>query len=166
MKLFAIYIGGEHPAAHIEVHDVRFIVAESIKATHERLRSEWWGTPGTLHIDRHAEIDHADGWTVELRREPSSAREKLWFVNLGGYDRKDFAEQHRNMFVVAASMKEAKDRALATIVDWKDAHRDDIYEAEQAFELDERIGDALHVHLTPGAPAGQPSFVCRYTPLK
>ncbi|MEN3748382.1 DUF1543 domain-containing protein [Sphingomonas sp. HF-S3] len=166
MKLFAIYIGGEHPAANIEVHDVRFIVAESIKATHETLRAEWWGTPGTLHVDCYAEISHADGYIVTLRPEPSTAREKLWFVNLGGYDGKGFAEQHKNMFVVASSMKEAKDRALATLSGWKDSHRDDIYEAEQAFALDRAVGDGLHIHLTPGAAAGQPPFTCRYTPLK
>lgn len=166
MKLWAIYIGGEHPSAHIEIHDVRFVVAETIKATHDQLRAQWWGTPGTLHVDCFAEISHADGWTVDLRLEPSGAREKLWFVNLGGYDGKDFAEQHRNMFVVATSMKEAKNRALATISDWKDAHRDDIYEAEKAFALDGLIGDGLHIHLTPGAASGQPPFICRYTPLK
>lgn len=41
MKLFAVYIGGEHPAAHIEVHDVRFIVARSLKTTHDALRRQW-----------------------------------------------------------------------------------------------------------------------------
>ena len=166
MKLFAVYIGGEHPQAHIEIHDVRFVVAKSIKGTHDRLLADWWGTPGTLHIDCHAEIDHADGYEVSLRPDKPVGPEKLWFVNLGGYDGKDFAEQHKNMFVVATSMKVAKDRALATIAGWKDAHRDDIYEAELAFALDGKIGDGLHIHLTPGDRAGQPKFVCRYTPLR
>jgi hypothetical protein len=48
VKLFAIYIGGEHPGAHIEAHDVRFVVAESVRETHAKLRADWWGTPGTL----------------------------------------------------------------------------------------------------------------------
>jgi hypothetical protein len=166
VKLWAIYIGGEHPQAHIEIHDVRFVSAVSIKATHDQLRAEWWGTPGTLHIDCYAEIAHADGWDVSLRPEPSAMREKLWFVNLGGYDGKDFAEQHRNMFVVATSMKEAKKRALSSIAGWKDAHRDDIYEAEKVFALDGPLSGGLHIHLTPGAVSGQPPFICRYTPLK
>ncbi|WP_404337729.1 DUF1543 domain-containing protein [Sphingomonas sp. MMS12-HWE2-04] len=166
MKLFAIYIGGEHPSAHIEVHDVRFIVAERIRDTHAQLRAEWWGSPGTLHIDCWAEISQVDGYAVTLRPEPANAAEKLWFVNLGGYDGKDFAEQHKNMFVVAASMKEAKARAMATIQGWKDAHRDDMYEAELAFALDGRIGDRLHIHLSPAQDATAPQFTCRYTPLK
>jgi len=166
MKLFAIYIGGEHPAAHIEIHDVRFVVAESIKDTHAQLRAEWWGTPGTLHIDCWAEISDADGYDVTLRREPAAHAERLFFVNLGGYDGVDFAEQHKNMFVVATSVKEAKSRALATIAGWKDAHRDDIYEAEKAFALEGVIDDKLHIHLTRAEGATAPSFVCRYTPLK
>ncbi len=166
MKLFAIYIGGEHPSANIEIHDVRFIVAETIRDTHDRLRAEWWGTPGTLHIDCWAEVTHANGYNVNLRPEPSNAREKLYFVNLGGYDAGEFAEQHKNLFIVAASVTEAKARAIQTIADWKEAHRDDMYEAEHAFALDTMIGDRLHIHLTPTATAQPPRFNCRYTPLK
>jgi hypothetical protein len=127
MKLFAIYIGGEHPNANIEIHDVRFAVAGSIRDTHDQLRAEWWGTPGTLHIDCWAEISHADGYEVTLSAERSTAPEKLFFVNLGGYDGKDFAEQHKNMFIVARTVADAKARAMASIAHWKDAHRDDFY---------------------------------------
>lgn len=166
MKLFAIYIGGEHPAAHIEIHDVRFVVAASIEETHERLRKEWWGTPGTLHIDCWAEIAHADGYYVALRPEPTAGQERLYFVNLGGYDGRDFAEQHKNMFVVADSVADAKARALASIAGWEDAHRDDFYEAEQAFALDTKVGDRLYIHLTPTEDVRPPDFTCHYTPLK
>ena len=166
MKLFAIYVGGEHPGAHIEIHDVRFVVADSIRDTHNQLRTEWWGTPDTLHIDCWAEIDHADGHDVRLSSEPTNGRERLFFVNLGGYDGKDFAERHKNMFVVATSIAQAKARALETIADWTDAHRDDLYEAEHAFALDTMIGDRLHIHLTPSDRREPPRFTCRYTPLR
>jgi hypothetical protein len=166
MNLFAIYIGGEHPGAHIEVHDVRFVVAPTIKDTHDRLRADWWGTPGTLHVDCWAAIDHADGYDVALLPEPSGQREKLWFVNLGGYDQRDFAEQHRNMFVVAISLSDAKARAMATVTGWKDAHRDEIYEADQVFDLGTLIGGPLHIHLTKTDTVRPLQFTCRYTPLK
>lgn len=166
MKLFAIYIGGDHPGAHIEIHDIRFVVAASLRETHDQLRAEWWGTPGTLHIDCWAEIDHADGYDVTLRPEPRVGRERLFFVNLGGYDGEDFAEKHKNMFVVAGTVAEAKARGLETISDWKDAHRDDLYEAEYAFALDTMIGDKLHIHLTQCEDSRPLRFTCRYTPLK
>lgn len=166
MKLFAIYIGGEHPAANIEVHDMRFLVAETIADTHERLRAQWWGRPGSLHIDCWSEIVSADGYAVELRPEPFLGPERLYYVNLGGYDGRAFAEQHRNVFVVADDLGAAKKRAIARAADWTDAHRDEMYEAEQAFALDSIALDArLHIHLVPQALAGDPGFTCRYTPL-
>jgi hypothetical protein len=166
MKLFAIYVGGEHPAAHIEIHDVRFIIAQSIRDTHDQLRAQWWGAPGTLHIDCWAEIDHADGYDVVLCEEPFRGRERLFFVNLGGYDPADFAEQHRNMFVVAESVADAKARAMATIPNWKDGHRDDFYEAEKAFALDRMVGSKRHIHLVTTDEKRPFRFTCRYTPLK
>jgi hypothetical protein len=166
MNLFAVYIGGEHPGAHVEIHDVRFVVAASIRDTYDQLRAEWWGTPGTLHIDCWAQIDHADGWDVALRPEPSATREKLYFVNLGGYDPREFCEQHKNVFVVATSVIDAKSRALASIAAWKDAHRDDLYEAERVFALDALIGERLYIHLSRATEIRVPTFTCRYTPLK
>lgn len=167
MKLFAIYIGGEHPAANIEVHDIRFIAAETIEATHAALLSQWWGKPGSLHIDCWSEITRADGYEVSLRPEPFTGPERLFYVNLGGYDGRNFAEQHRNVFVVANDVKAAKGRAMALAAEWKDAHRDDMYEAEQAFALEDVArGERLHIHLKTSPMTGDPAFTCKYTPLR
>lgn len=166
MKLFAIYVGGEHPGANIEVHDVRFIAAETIDATYAALRDQWWGKPGSLHVDCWAEITRADGYEVSLRPEPFAGPERLYYVNLGGYDGVTFAEQHRNVFVVASDLKAAKARAIKQTKGWRDAHRDDMYEAEQAFALDQAaLAARLYIHLTPAPMAGDPDFTCRYTPL-
>jgi len=167
MKLFAIYIGGEHVGANIEVHDIRFIAAENIQATHAALLLQWWGKPGTLHIDCWSEILQADGYEVSLRPEPFSGRERLYYVNLGGYDGVAFAEQHRNVFVVANDLSSAKARAIGRAAGWKDAHRDDMYEAEQAFDLGSIAQtQRLHIHLTPGLTSKDPDFTCRYTPIR
>ena len=167
MKLFAIYIGGEHPGANIKVHDIRFIVAPTIKATHPALLAQWWGKPGSLHIDCWSEIAHADGHGVSLRPEPFAGKQKLYYVNLGGYDGVSFAEQHHNMFVVAPSLAAAKARAIQFAPAWSDLHRDDLYEAEQAFCLDDAAqGQRLHIHLTPSPLTGDPAFTCRYTPIR
>ncbi|RZJ93987.1 MAG: DUF1543 domain-containing protein [Novosphingobium sp.] len=167
MKLFAIYIGGEHPRANIEVHDIRFIVAPTIEATHEALKAQWWGRPGSLHIDCWSEITHADGHAVSLRPEPSDGADKLYYVNLGGYDGAEFTERHRNVFVVADSLPAAKARAIKQAAGWRDAHRDDLYEAEQAFALDQAAAEErLHIHLTPALLTADPDFTCRYMPLR
>ena len=166
-KLFAIYVGGEHPRANIEVHDIRFVVAPTIEATYDSLRAQWWGRPGSLHIDGWAEIDQADGYRISLRPEPFEGPARLYYVNLGGYDDEDFVERHRNVFVVADTLVGAKSRALKRARGWTAPHRDDLYEAEQAFALDEAAGEArLHIHLEPDIGAGEPAFSCAYTPIR
>ncbi|WP_425984163.1 DUF1543 domain-containing protein [Brevundimonas sp. TWP1-2-1b1] len=167
MKLFAIYIGGEHPAANIEVHDMRFIAAPSIEATYETLLAQWWGREGTLHIDCWSELSQADGYEISLLPEPYDGKEKLYYVNLGGYDGVAFAEQHRNVFVVADSLAAAKARAIKQSTGWTDAHRDEMYEAEQAFALDDAAqAERLHIHLKPSLMTGDPNFTCHYTPIR
>jgi hypothetical protein len=167
MKLFAIYIGGEHPGANIEVHDMRFVVAPAIADTHAELRRQWWGKPGSLHIDCWAAIDHADGYDVDLRPKPFDGPERLYYVNLGGYDPSDFSERHRNVFVVAPTLAAAKSRAIKAAKGWDALHRDDMYEAEQAFALDDSArGERLHIHLTPSALTRPIAFSCDYTPIR
>ena len=168
MKLFAIYIGGEHPGANIEVHDMRFVVAADHRSDLRRLCWPSGGaSPGSLHVDCWAEIAQADGYEVILRPEPFEGPERLYYVNLGGYDGVNFAEQHRNVFVVADSLPAAKARAIQRAADWTDAHRDEMYEAEQAFALDAAAeAQRLHIHLTPSLMTGDPAFTCHYTPIR
>jgi hypothetical protein len=163
VKLFAVYVGGEHPDANVEVHDMRFVVAASIEDSYAELRRQWWGRPGSLHIDCWAEIDHADGHDVTLRDEPYAGPGKLFFVNLGGYDPAEFTEQHRALFVVADTDAAARARAMRTVRHWTAPHRDDLYEAEQAFALDAAAGSQrLHIHLSPCAEPKPLSFTCEY----
>lgn len=167
MRLFAIYIGGEHPGANIEVHDMRFVVAPTIEDTYATLLDQWWGREGTLHVDCWSEISRADGYEIALRPEPYEGPERLYYVNLGGYDGRAFAEQHRNVFVVADSLSAAKARAIQRAADWKDPHRDEMYEAEQAFALDgAALARRLYIHLTPTPIVEEAAFTCRYTPLR
>ncbi|MDO9369467.1 MAG: DUF1543 domain-containing protein [Sphingopyxis sp.] len=167
MKLFAIYIGGELEGANIELHDMRFVVAPSITDTYEELRRQWWGIPKSLHIDCWAEIDHADGYDVSLRAEPFAGPERLYYVNLGGYVADEFLEKHKNVFVVADSLAKAKARALQSVADWREPHRDEMYEAEQAFAIGEAcVQQHLHIHLTPGPVSKNLAFTCDYTPIR
>ena len=167
MKLFAIYIGGEFPGANIELHDMRFVVAQSIADTYDDLRRQWWGTPKSLHVDCWAELSHVDGHDVELRPEPFAGPEKLYYVNLGGYDSSEFLEQHKNVFIVATSVPEAKKRAIKEARHWTEGHRDEMYEAEQIFSLSDVGNESkLYVHLTRSVEARPLSFTCDYTPVR
>ncbi|RYD43630.1 MAG: DUF1543 domain-containing protein [Sphingomonadales bacterium] len=167
MKLFAIYIGGEFEGANIELHDMRFVVAPAIGDTYDTLRRQWWGIPKSLHIDCWAEIDHADGYDVTLRPEPFAGPERLYYVNLGGYAPGEFSERHKNVFVVADSLAKAKARALRSVTGWREAHRDDMFEAEQAFSLADSASEhRLHIHLERADAARDLGFTCDYVPIR
>jgi Domain of Unknown Function (DUF1543) len=167
MKLFAIYIGGELKGANIELHDMRFVVAYSIADTYDELRRQWWGIPKSLHIDCWAEISEVDGYEVELRPEPFTGPEKLYYINLGGYDAGEFLEKHKNVFIVARTVSEAKRRAIKEATHWDIPHRDEMYEAEQAFSLsDVGEGKQLFVHLKESTGNQGLAFTCNYTPVR
>src|ERR1700761_1035641 len=118
MKLFAIYIGGEIKGANIELHDMRFVVAPSIADTYPELKRQWWGIPKSLHIDCWVELSSVDGYDGELRPQPFNGPEKLFYINLGGYETGEFLEKHKNVFIVASSMSEAKRRAIKEAKSW------------------------------------------------
>jgi hypothetical protein len=153
--------------ANIELHDMRFVAAPSIGDTYDELRRQWWGIPKSLHIDCWAEVSQVDGFEVELRPEPFAGPEKLYYINLGGYDAAEFLEKHKNVFIVATSVPEAKKRAIKEARQWDVPHRDEMYEAEQAFSLCD-IGreQKLFVHLVKMGEARPLAFTCDYTPIK
>jgi len=163
MKLFMIYIGGKAHNSFIEVHDIRFVVAEKIEDTYDVLRKEWWGTQDSLHIDAWSEVTHIDDYEVELKDHPCDQKLKLFFVNLGGYDDNQFTELHKNILVVASNSAEAKIKALEHIKSWESPHRDYQYEAENCLCVSDAIKSFIHLTETKHYQALK--FVCKYTPI-
>ena len=130
MKLFAFYIGGRVKGALVEVHDVRLCIGNKIEDCYEEIRRTWWGTPGSLHLDCWGELTSADGYNISLQTEGDRSGNKLWFVNLGGYQSGDFNELHKNVFVVAPDEAQAKIRALKQVRGWTAHHKDTIFDVE------------------------------------
>jgi hypothetical protein len=166
MKLFAIYIGGSTDRSLIELHDMRFVIADSIENTHDDLKAGWWGTPDSLHIDCYGELVSTDGYNIHLRKEPSVGDEKLYFVNLGAYDPQDFTELHKNVFVIAPTESKAKVKALKIIQDWGAHHVDFMYDIEKMFCLNDIAREkSLYIHLEKTDKPEPFEFVCKYMPL-
>ncbi len=163
MKLFAIYIGGRHKSANIELHDMRFVLAESIEDTYAQLRKEWWGIPESLHLDCWCELNQADGYKITLQTKPSKGNLKLYYVNLGGYDKNEFSELHRNTFIVAESETQAKFEALDKVRHWTQTHKDDIFEAEDSFCINKEAELlSYYIHLKKIADETPAPFTCQY----
>lgn len=167
MKLFVIYIGGIHERAFIELHDMRFIMAEKIEDTYDKLRNSWWGTPSSLHLDAWGELNYADGYNIRLKNTPPNDTEnKLYFVNLGGYDKREFTELHKNVFVVAPNESKAKVRALKQVLDWESHHRDYQFELENIVDLSLMAKNQnLSIHLNKTSIEQKFEFICKYVPI-
>lgn len=167
MKLFAIYIGGTHEHALIELHDMRFVIAENIEETYDYLRQSWWGIAHTLHIDSWGSVESVDDFDIVIRSdEPADTINKLFFINLGGYDPAQFTELHQNILVVAPDAGVAKSSAKQRIQHWTVPHKDYLYEVDKIINVAEVMGGKQwHIHLEPTKTAKPFQFISHYIPL-
>lgn len=158
MKLFAVFVGGNHPRANIELHDIRFVVGETIKATVPQLRAAWWGTPSSLHIDGYAELTHVEGRRIEIVLGPAPANPEasLWFINVGGYTPELFGEQHHYMFMIGAHKPAIWARARTLSPNWTGRHKDNFTTVDDVLDVSTLLGTEK-VHIRVGdAAAGAP----------
>lgn len=138
-KLFVVMLGGKHPRASIEVHDVVFAVAERLDATYGALREAWFGSPKGLHIDAWMAVDGVEGWKVQMSPlAPAADEPRLYFINLGGYERGAFGEAHHYLLVVAHSKAAAQAQARRRMVKgWQQGHVDALLEVDDCIPIDQ-----------------------------
>tara|TARA_Y100001968_G_C19019024_1_gene554228 strand:- start:103 stop:654 length:552 start_codon:yes stop_codon:yes gene_type:complete len=133
LSLFIVVLGGRSSKSNIELHDVRWVLGESIEDTFPELRKQWLGKRNGLHIDSYKRIEYVDGFKIAISKSKennSLPRKKednsLWFVNLGGYDPMKMYEEHEFTLVVAKTAIAAKKKAKKN---WKSnlrtKHNDD-----------------------------------------
>lgn len=152
--LFVVMLGGKHPRAKIEVHDVAFVVADRLEDTYPQLRQSWFGAPVGLHIDAWMAVDGVEGWKVELSSlAPNPDSLRLYFINLGGYEDKSFGEAHHYLLIVAKNKREAMSRGKRQVLKhWAQAHTDGVLDVDDCLPID-AIG-GRYVHLVE-APHGE-----------
>jgi hypothetical protein len=167
MKLFLFYVGGSCGNSNVELHDVRFSIGETPEDCHDDLRQQWWGDAESLHLDCWGAVEQADGFDVELTREiaPGST-DRLFFVNLGGYDPREFSELHKNILLVAEDAIAAKAKALVQIGSWSLPHKDKLFEVEKAVDITASMRRYGYFLRLTKAVAEKPfKFVCDYLPI-
>ncbi|TRW48427.1 DUF1543 domain-containing protein [Aliidiomarina halalkaliphila] len=159
MNLFLVYVGGDAPGANIEVHDVRFVVGDSIESCYPTLRKQWYGIPKSLHLDSYVRLHHVDGYRIVLKQTPPEHVEQLWFVNFGGYYPGKLAEFHDFTLCVATSEAEAKvigSRRLMT--DSVMPHKDDIHQVDNCLSVDLLEGWYIHLEKDGQRQALEPDW--------
>ncbi|QDH25786.1 DUF1543 domain-containing protein [Neokomagataea tanensis] len=145
-NLFVFYLGGEAPKANIEVHDVQFAIAKNAKDAYPPLIERWFGTRASLHIDAYGVLKWADGYAISVRPTPSASKQKLYFINMGGYLPGALTEEHAFTFLVAASPEVAKARARKMLLTGHDhQHRDNLMEVDDCVLLDTIDGHFIHL---------------------
>ncbi|MGB4487237.1 DUF1543 domain-containing protein [Pseudomonas veronii] len=155
--LFVVMLGGKHPRARIEVHDVVFAVADTLDATYPQLRDAWFGSPKGVHIDSWMAVDGVDGWKVELSHlAPQAGAPHLYFINLGGYETNRFGEAHHYLLVVARDKKEATGKGKQQLLrHWSQAHTDGVLDIDDCLPIDLVDGRYLHLVQAPHRPVLQ-----------
>lgn len=157
-QLFLVVLGGRAAGVHIELHDVRFVVGPNLEATLPALRRQWFGQRRGLHIDSYMTVRQVGAFAVELRREPFAGAERLWFVNVGGYQPHLLAEEHAFGLVVADTAAGAKRQALARwLPESQSRHKDDLHALEAVDDcLPLVVVGGWQVHLIPTAKPAPP----------
>lgn len=148
-KLLAVFLGGYAPNCNVEVHDMVFVLGESIEDTFPQLVQKWFiKSYRQFHYDGYRDLSVVDGYRVVLSQEPSSqGAQKLFFVHLGAYDPEDFTELHKNCFLVAPDPVTAKSRAQKSWELAKVPHKDVQVEVESCLPID--TVDQYFIGLTP-----------------
>src|SRR5690606_12854879 len=110
-QLFIVLLGGKHPRARIEVHDIVAATGERLADTYPQLREQWFGAANGLHIDAWMQVSGIDGYQLHFSNSaPAAGEPRLYLINLGGYTREEFGEAHRYLLVTAATRAEAKQK--------------------------------------------------------
>ena len=162
-NLFVVYIGGSCDGSLIELHDIRLVISDTIENTYDTLRKSWWGKAESLHLDAWGILRYADGYNIKIIDSEPTNPQKLYFVNLGGYDSKQFTELHKNIFVVAENEQEAKSRALKHITEWESPHKDYLFDVDKILDVSNLLNN--RIQLTPCSEEDNFEFICKYVPI-
>ncbi|MCK6596709.1 MAG: DUF1543 domain-containing protein [Bdellovibrionaceae bacterium] len=134
MKPFALLLGGSHPRALLELHDICFVMAENETDAFRAVVNKWFGDAKSAHVDAWIDLSIIDGHKVNLESNPSG--KQLFFVNIGYYQKGVFREEHQHLFYVCSSLQEAKTRALT---EWQSktslSHIDNLVDIDSLIEI-------------------------------
>lgn len=131
-KLFMILLGCKPESRHTEQHDVFFAVANEVKELVPTIHRFWPEANGKIHLDAYRIVNNVNGYKVEVIEKNSKAdsANRLFFMNLGGYQSNVFEELHYKMLMVAA------DKATAT----KEAKESEFFKKYFSPHIDDKYG--------------------------
>ena len=154
LTLFMVQLGGRPKGRLIEQHDIFFGIANQVSELVDDINQHWPEVKNKWHIDSYRAISKVDNYAIKLVESSSPVEStnglKLFFINLGGYQRGSFEEFHYKLLIVAATqadaIKQAKQSEFYKAFTYKD--KDSPFNAashiDDKFELD--IDDIYNVN--------------------
>lgn len=109
-KLYCLLLGSRAPQRNVEQHDYFFGIAYHLKELVPDIKAFWPEAGDSIHIDAWREVTKVDDYKIKVifkTENSASPEEKLFFINLGGYQANKMEEQHYTVLSVQT------DRALA-----------------------------------------------------
>ena len=177
LYLFMLLLGGKPKGRHTEQHDVFFGIGSTLSDLLPQINAFWPDVK--LHIDAWRQVTSVDGHGVTIhRRAPdamsSSDGSRLFFINLGGYQKNKFEEQHYFVLTVqpdkAAAIAASKttdffktDHFSTHVDDKYGIDVDDLFQIEELLTEDEK--DLYQIVITAGEPVSPDIFHLGYTKL-
>lgn len=132
-KLFMIGVGGKIERANIEVHDIRFVAADSIEESYEILKRSWYGD--SLHVDEYMIVESIDNYRVLIVDKPHESENKLFFVNMGGSMEQQFGEAHEYGLFLSTTKENAEFKGKSELLlKAYDRHIDYSFEVQEKLE--------------------------------
>ncbi|MEG2920836.1 MAG: DUF1543 domain-containing protein, partial [Acinetobacter sp.] len=131
---------------------------DSLEDIYPQLKSAWFGEQKGLHIDAWAKLQglefENENYQIHFTNaQANQADQKLWLINLGGYDASEFGELHRYVLVVAQNAMVAKQRGKAHFAQhWQKQHTDRVLDVDDCIVIDQVHG--RYVQLIEGEFSG------------
>jgi hypothetical protein len=154
-KLFLLILGCKPKGRHTEQHDVFFGVGSSLKDLLSQIEN-FWPDGGEIHIDSWRAITSVSGYSINTVPKQNSVtsvtKNKLFFINLGGYKPNDLEEYHHKLLTVVTNKSEAIALAKQTAFYQHNAspHVDDKYgvDVDDIYEIEEILPASIKEHFT------------------
>lgn len=174
-KLFMILLGCKPKGRHTEQHDIFFAIANEVRELVPAINAFWPEANGKIHLDAYRIVNHVNGYKVEVAEKNSKVApiNRLFFMNLGGYQSNVFEELHYKMLIVAGEKSEAIKNAKESqfFNQYFSPHIDDKYgvDVDDIFEIEEVLPEEMKTKyqlvFTPVEGLPEDEIVLGYMPI-
>lgn len=144
-----ILLGCKPKGRHTEQHDIFFAIANEVKELVPAIHAFWPEANGKIHLDAYRIVNHVNGYKVDVveKNNVVGSANRLFFMNLGGYQSKVFEELHYKMLMVApeksVAIKNAKESDF--FQQYFSPHIDDKYgvDVDDVFEIEDVLPEEM-----------------------